>query len=371
MSMKEFTFNYQTQNTVIAIHGFIAYLLSQGEDWDICCVEADIKEYQAMQYARMDSKEALRREVNYWWDFYQDERLQSLPQRQGLLEEGAAYLICQASEILVPILDADKLTYDMVIHLDETNYIYKLNDVLGFMSREGNDLCDRVIFGFPAQLLTYTACSQVEKLLTPPFEHDPVYVVNTITSWLENPSTIYLDEIDFDLPNVYALYENYVAEEKDKWESANLKRYQSGEPKTRYFMQNLLKQVQAEASNALCLLTPYLTEKQMAAYARYLDECQQYILDHTKTRKKVRSESLNQYWCSDVHRYKIQAAIRKLKTAVAQPNAAKALAIWVMERQKEGVLIERIKPYSRFVAAVNKACSSNVKADTFSKYFRG
>lgn len=369
--MKEFTFSYQTQYSVIAIRGFIAYLLSQGDDWDICCVEADIREYQQLQYARMDAREALYRELNYWWEFYQDERLQSLPQRPGLLKEAATYLICQASEILVPIPEADKLTYDMVIHLDKTNYIYKLNDVLCFINREGNNEDEKFIFGFPAQLLTYAACTQVEKLLSSPMDYDPLSVIRAITNWLEKPAAIYLDEIDFDLPNVYALYENYVAEEKDKWESANLKRYQSGEPKTRYFMQNLLKQVQAEASNALRLLTPYLTEKQMAAYARYLDECQQYILDHTKTRKKVRSESLNQYWCSDVHRYKIQAAIRKLKTAVAQPNAAKALAIWVMERQKEGVLIERIKPYSRFVAAVNKACSSNVKADTFSKYFRG
>ena len=369
--MKEFKFHCRIKKSAITVRGFIAYLLSQGDDWDICCVEADIKEYHQQQYARMDAKEALRRELDYWWNFYQDERLQLLPQRQGLLDEGATYLICQASEILIPISDADKLTYDMVIHLDETNYIYKLNDVLGFMSREGNDLCDRVVFGFPAQLLTYAACTQVEKLLAPPLEHDPVYAIDAITHWLETPAAIYLNEIDIDLPNVYALYENYVTEERSKWEATNLKRYQSGEPKTRYFMQNLLKQVQEETSNALCLLTPYLTEKQLSAYTRYLDECQQYILDHTKTRKKARSESLNQYWCPDVPKYKMQTAIRQLKTAVKQPNAAKALAIWVMKRQKEGVLIDRIKPYSRFVAAVNKVCSSNVKADTFSKYFRG
>lgn len=371
MTMKELTFHYRVQKRAITIRGFVAYLLSQGDDWDICCVEADIKEYQAMQYARMDAKEALRREIDYWWEFYHDESLQSIPQRQSLLTECATYLICQASEILIPIPDADKLTYDMVIRLDKANYLYKLNDVLGFMSRECNGLCDRVIFGFPAQLLTYAACTQVEKLLTPPLEYDPVFVVNTITSWLENPSAIYLDEIDFDLPNVYALYENYVAEEKDKWESANLKRYQSGEPQTRYFMPRLLQQVQAEAKEALELLTPYLSDKQLSAYTRYLDECQQYILDHTKTRKKARSESLSQYWCLNIPRYKIQTAIRKLKTAVAQPNAAKLLALWVMEMQGQGVLVENIKPYSRFVAAVNKTCSSSVKADTFSKYFRG
>ena len=42
--MKEITYHYTAADGEITIRGFIAYLLGQGENWDIACVEADIKE---------------------------------------------------------------------------------------------------------------------------------------------------------------------------------------------------------------------------------------------------------------------------------------------------------------------------------------
>jgi hypothetical protein len=131
--MKEFTYLYTAADGEITIRGFIAYLLGQGENWDIACVETDIKEYYALQYARMDAIEALRREVNYWWECYHDERLHEINEWEKFLEEGATYLICQASEVLIPISDADKLTCDMAIYLDKDSHLYKLNDVLCFI----------------------------------------------------------------------------------------------------------------------------------------------------------------------------------------------------------------------------------------------
>ena len=168
----------------------------------------------------------------------------------------------------------------------------------------------------------------------------------------------------------YALYESFVAEEREKWESENKKRYRSGEPQTRYFMPNLYKRVQAEAEEAIELLAPYLSDKQLVAYKRYLAECQQYIQNHTQTRKKARSESLDQYFRKDIADYRKRMAILLLKQAVSQKNPAKGLADWVTEMKSKRVLVEHIQPYTRFVAAVNKSCGTEIKADTLSKYFR-
>lgn len=368
--MKEITYHYTAADGEITIRGFIAYLLGQGENWDIACVEADIKEYYALQYARMDAIEALRREVNYWWECYHDERLHEINEWERFLEEGATYLICQASEVLIPISDADKLTCDMAIYLDKDSHLYKLNDVLCFINKDADGTDEKIIFGFAAQLLTYAACSCVESVLSNPIGRDPLYLITLISNWLDSPSSIYLNDVDFALPNVYALYESFVAEEREKWESENKKRYRSGEPQTRYFMPNLYKRVRAEAEEAIELLTPYLSDKQLVAYKRYLAECQQYIQDHTQTRKKARSESLDQYFRKDIADYRKRMAIRLLKQAVSQKNPAKGLADWVQDMKNKRVLVEHIQPYTRFVAAVNKSCGTEIKADTLSKYFR-
>lgn len=51
--MQDLTFIYHAPAEDIPVFGFIAYLLQQGEAWDMRCLEADAKEYHAQQYARM------------------------------------------------------------------------------------------------------------------------------------------------------------------------------------------------------------------------------------------------------------------------------------------------------------------------------
>jgi microcystin degradation protein MlrC len=136
-------------------------------------------------------------------------------------------------------------------------------------------------------------------------------------------------------------------------------------------MPHLREQVAEEAVNAVEVLRPYMTAAQLDAYSRYLQECQQYIADRTKTRKKARSVSLDAYWQADVPKYHKQAAVRALKHAVADKNAAAALAQEVYKLQQKAVMIQNIRPYSRFVEAVNQVCGSSVKQDSFTKHMRG
>lgn len=187
------TYTYQLQDQTIAIQGFIAALLEQGEKWDLRCIEADMQDYHQEHYARMDSIEALKQEFGWWLDFYTDERLDNIPQCDDLMKAGVSYLLWR-------------------VH--------------------------------------------------------------------------------------------------------------------------------------------------------------QSIEDLTTTCKASRSVSLDAYWCKGIKQHLIPAAIRGLKKAVAKPNPAKALAEWVMQKQKAGILIQDIKPYTRFVAAVNKVCGTRIKSDTLSKHFR-
>ena len=368
--MLAFTYTYHTNDTEVKIYGFLAFLLAQGEQWDYACVQADVEEYHRSTYARMDAREVLKRELEYWNLFYYDNQLLDIPNRDYLLSEGVFYLLWQAEQALLPISEADKLTTDMTIHLDAERYLYKIDDTLGVFQPHESDV-DQVIFGFPAQLLTYAACCTIERLLDDPLQYEPEQIITILSNWLHSPSEIWLQQIVMDIPDVYLLYENYVSEEKSKQDKANRKRYAAGQAQPRYFMPRLREQVAEEAANAVEVLRPYMTTAQLDAYSRYLQECQQYIADRTKTRKKARSVSLDAYWQPDVSKYHKQAAVRGLKRAVADKNAAAALAQEVCRQQQKGVMVRNIRPYSRFVEAVNQVCGSSVKQDSFTKHMRG
>jgi hypothetical protein len=56
---------YTFSDLQIPIHGFIASLLLQGEEWDIRCIESDAYDYHQQYYSRMDAKSALEQETDW------------------------------------------------------------------------------------------------------------------------------------------------------------------------------------------------------------------------------------------------------------------------------------------------------------------
>lgn len=364
------SYTYNTDQEPVLVKGFLAHLLLMGEDWDIAQLESDTYDYHQSYYARVDAKIALERELSYWWDFYQDKRLQAVSNRGDMLAEGLYYLLWQARKLLLPMEEADKLTTNMAIYLDDKHYLYKVNDILAVFTKEDGPNFNAMLNGFAAQLLSYAACTSMEHMLNHPNDYAPMQMLRMIADWLHSDPTIWLENMRIDIPDVYRLYESYVTEEKAKWDAENLRRYQSNKPEVRYFMKRLLERVQQDTADAKEVLAPYLTAKQMTSYMRYMAECQQYIKDRTASRKKARSESLKQYWCPDISNYKIQAAIRGLKRAVAQEHPAAALAQEVFLLQQKGIMISNIRPLAQFIRVINKVCGSAVKEDSFSKYFR-
>jgi hypothetical protein len=199
---------------------------------------------------------------------------------------------------------------------------------------------------------------------------DPLKWVDMMQHWLQSPPAIHIAHIQFDIPNVYALYASYLEEEKRKWTEHSQKHYQSSAPQLRTFLASLRQQVSEEVVHALEILSPYLSDKQRKAYEHYLAECQQYLADHSQSRSKGRSYSLTQYWCPDTADYIQQAAIRHLKDAVKQEHPAAALAMTVKQLQRDSVLKKDLRPLTHFIDVINKVCNSDVKYDSFSKHFR-
>ena len=366
------TLTYTVHNEGITIYGFIAFLLQQGQDWDYRCVEADMQDYHQQYYARMDKKEALLQEIQWWLNAYHTEIIHTHPDKGNLLSEGVCYLFDCARNLLSPDTDTDtdKLTTNMSIFLDEDNYLYKHNDDLGIFPKDGTLDCTTIIHGFPAQLLTYAACTTIDTMIEQQDINDPVEWVYMMKNWLQSPSAIHIEHIRFDIPNVYALYASYLKEEKRKWESHCQKHYQPSAPQFRTFMAELRKQAAEEATHAIDVLSPYLSDKQQKAYERYLAECQQYLADHSQSRSKGRSYSLTSYWCPNTADYIQQAAIRKLKAAVKKEHPAAALALTVQQLQRDGILNSELRPLTHFVDTVNKVCNCDVKYDSFAKHFR-
>jgi hypothetical protein len=258
----------------------------------------------------------------------------------------------------------------MAIFLNDECYLYKLNDDLAFFDKRTGPDFTTLVHGFPAQLLTYAACTTIDTMTEEQGLDDPLKWVDMMRKWLQSPPGIDLSHIRFDIPNVYALYASYLEEEKRKWEVHSQKHYQSSAPQLRTFLASLRQQVSEEVMHALEILSPYLSDKQRKAYEHYLTECQQYLADHSQSRSKGRSLSLTQYWCPDTPDYIHQAAIRQLKSALKQAHPAAALAIAVKKQQRDGILKKDLRPLKHFIDAVNKVCASDVKYDSFSKHFR-
>ena len=364
------TYTYHTTEHSTPIYGFIASLLLQGEDWDIRCAESDAYDYHLAHYARMDAKSALEQELDWWWQFYHDDRLNDIPQRSDLLSEGLYYILWQAQIVLLPMEETDKLTTNMTIYLNQDHYLYKVNDLLALFPKDGEPDLNFMLNGFAAQLLSYAACCSMAEMLNNPKEYDPILMVKMISDWLQSTPTIWLEDIKMDIPDVYRLYSSYVEEEKSKWDAKNKKRYLSEQPQMRYFMTRLLQQVQEDAQEAITLLTPYLSSKQLAAYQRYLAECQQYIIDQTQTRRKPQDDSFEQFFCEGVTEYYKEKALERIQKAVHQENPTAMLAIEIKRLRDEKILLKTFHSYQRFVDILNPMFNVAIKADSLSKHFR-
>lgn len=364
------TYTYHYTDQSILIHGFIASLLLQGEEWDIRCVESDARDYHQQYYSRMDAKSALAQEIDWWWYFYEDEHLLSVPRREDLLSAGVYYLLWQAQDLFLPMEEADKLTTDMAIYLNDDHYLYKVNDFLALFPRDGEPNLDFLLHGFAAQLLTYAASCSMEHMLTHPEEYDPILIARMIADWLQSTPTIWMDNVLFDIPDVYLLYASYVDTQKTQWDADNKRRYQSQQPQVRYFMTHLLEQLRADANDAIAKLTPYLSPKQLTAYQRYLAECQQYIIDQTQTRRKPQDDSFDQFFCEGVSPYYKRKALERIRTALMQENPTAMLALEVKRLRDEKILLKTFHSYRRFVDILNPMFNVAIKADSLSKHFR-
>ena len=368
--MRPVTHHLTIDNQSAVISGFMAFLLRQGEQWDYRCVEADMRDYHQQHYARMDAREALIQEIKWWLEAYHTEVIHTHPEKANLLSEGVCYLYDCARKLFIPDSDTDKLTTDMSILIDEDNYLYKYDDSLAIFPKNSEPDPNTLICGFPAQLLTYAACTTIDTRIEEQDIDDPLEWVYMMQNWLQSPPAIHIAHVRFDIPNVYTLYASYLEEEKRKWEAHCQKHYQSSTPQLRTFIASLRQQCDEESEHAIEILSPYLSDKQRKAYERYLSECQQYLADHSQSRSKGRSLSLTQYWCPNTADYIQQAAIRKLKTALRHAHPAAALALTVKQLQRDDILKKDLRPLTHFMDAVNKVCNSNVKYDTFSKHFR-
>ena len=368
--MQDLTYTYHTPTEDITITGFIAYLLQQGDAWDIRCLEADARDYHAQQYARMHPTVALQQELQWWLDVVDNERLDTLPNRDELLESGLTYLQWRVHEQITPLSDSEMLNTDMTIRVDEHHAIYKLDESLGVYEYSTESPLI-VIHGFPAQLLTYAACITMDDYIRHLDIADPIAWVDSMIGWLESPSAIMLAHIQFAIPDVYKLYDAYLTAAKNQWEEDNRRRYQSGKPQTRYFMTRLLEQTQRECEEAASDLSAYLSESQHAAYLNYLAECQQYICDRITTKRKERSDELSQYYNKKVTGKSRHLITRRLHEAAMHPTTPAAELARVVKRlQSQRALVADLRPLTHFIDVVNKAFTTDIKYDSFSKHFR-
>lgn len=368
--MLDLTFTYHTPTDDIPIYGFLAYLLQQGEAWDMRCLEADAKDYHAQQYARMHPTIALRQELRWWLDVVEDERLDTLANRDELLESGLTYLQWRVHEQITPLSDSEMLNTEMVIRMDEHHGIYKIDDTLGVYDHCFNEPL-HLIHGFPAQLITYAACTTMDAYIRQLDIADPIAWVDSMIGWQESPSIVMLRHIQFAIPDVYKLYETYLEGAKAEWDSNNRKRYQSGKPQARYFFTRLLEQTQIECECAARDLALYLSEKQHVDFVRYMTECQQYIQDRIKTKRKERSNELCQYYDVNVVGKSRHIVTRELhEAATHSANPAAELARVVRRLQGQRALVADLRPLTRFITVINKAFATSIKYDSFSKHFR-
>ena len=367
--MQDITYTYHTSHADVTICGFIASLLLQGDQWDIRQLEADIRDYHHQQYERIHPIIALRQELQWWYDFVDDELLYDFPLRDELANAGLIYLHAQAKQHLTPLSDADKLATEMEIYIDDTHYFYKLDDALALFEQGSGAAPTMLLKGFPAQLLTYAACTTMDTYIRQDYIADPVTWVDNMIGWLQSPAAITVQHLQFDLPDVYSLYESYVVDARARREAENRKRYESGEPQKRYFMTHLLQQTQEDCQEAQQALSAILNPMQYAALLRYMAQVQQYIRDHTQTKRKVRSDKLSQYYTIS-SKYPHHMITRRLHEAAMHPTEPAAALAKVVKQLQAKKRLGDIRPHSHFIAVVNKTFATSIKQDSFSKHFR-
>lgn len=370
--MKDFEYTYQVDGQPRQVYGFVAWLLQKGDDWDIRCLAADMYDYQEQQYARMDQTIALLEELRWWYAFAQDPLTPQLPQYERLKNAGVDYLRWRVNDQVQPLSDSEKLSTKMAIYVDDTSFFYKFDEAMGLHQYGDDSMPDDLIAGFPAQLLSYAACSTMDACIRQEAVSDLFAWVDNIGGWLQSPRSILLHRVQFNIPDVHLLYATYLADAKATWEADNRKRYESGEPKTRYFMTNLLERTRQECRWAAEYLQPFLSEQQMTAMVRYMAECEQYIKDHITTKRQVRSMELHQYYVKKDKRFPPHLITRQLHEAATAPvNPAAKLAKVVLLLQERGQIIRDIRPHTHFIAVINKTFHTSLHHDSFSRHFRG
>lgn len=370
--MKEMCYRFASSDGEVVIKGFIASLLEQGEDWDIRCVNADMQAYHTAYYARMNARDALKQELAYWLDYACEDRLDDMPMREELAKAGIVYLHWWVKEVIRPLSDSEKLSTKMAIYLDDDSYLYKVEDTMVLFTQGGELFLDCKLHAFPSQLLSYAACSTIDALLCLDEIEDMLVWASMMESWLQYPPRIALAQIEFAIADVEALYSAYVENEKASWDAEKRKYYLAGQPQLRNFMPRLLARVQEECAHAEAWGKEYLTDKQYVVFCRYMQECQQYIKNHTKSRGRKRGLRLDAYWhksvIDDSEKEFATSAIKK--AARQKTNPAAALAKVVKELQYNEYLIKSLYPLVDFIDTVNALCGTCIKVDTFSKHFR-
>ena len=370
--MQDCSYMCHIGSDAILVKGFIASLLLQGDDWDIRCLQADMSDYHQQQYSRMDPTIALEQELRWWLDFVDDDSMATHPLYGQLAQSGVAYLYWRVREQVLPLSDEEKLNMAVEIRVDEYRYFYKYENALGLCDLEAEDDMPAILLAnFPAQLLSYAACTTIDACIRQVAETEPVEWVDTLWGWLQSPPVIRIQNIQMNVPDVYVLYATYLQSEKAEWDAENRRRYTSGQSRHRYFMQHLLRQTKEECDMAILQLRPYFTDHQYDAYVRYLMECQQYIVDQTKVKRQSRSMHLNQFFEKKAMRYPRHKSTLLLHKAATSPvNPAAALAKVVRHLQEKEILKADLRPLTHFIRVVNHTFEAQVNYDTFSKHFR-
>ena len=161
--MQDCSYMCHIGSDAILVKGFIASLLLQGDDWDIRCLQADMFDYHQQQYSRMDPTIALEQELRWWLDFVDDDCMATHPLYGQLAQSGVAYLYWRVREQVLPLSDEEKLNMAVEIRVDEYRYFYKYENALGLCDLEAEDDMPAILLAnFPAQLLSYAACTTID-----------------------------------------------------------------------------------------------------------------------------------------------------------------------------------------------------------------
>ena len=350
------------------IHGFVAYLLAQEEQWDPRCSLADMHDYHLANYARMNPMDALVQELCWWIEAEEHPMLYSLPHRAELLDEGVRYLHWRVQEVVKPQTDIDKLNTNMEIFIDMEHYLYKVDDAL-CLFENGEIQYERILLhGLPAKLLTYAACTTIEQQLSCSYIIDTYEWVDTMIGWVQSTPQIMLHNLKFNIPDVYALYDTYLSDAKAVWDANNRRFYSLNQPRQRGFMGQLLKESREEIALAIQCLEPYLMPTQLQAYSRYLHDWEQYIIDRSQTKEKQPKTDLGRFLTPFGKRTPRWQITRSLQVAATHPKTPAAhLAKEVKRLQDKRILISDLHPMTEFIATINLLFGTHIKVDSFAK----